>query len=137
MQLDHSRFSQKASHSHYLFILVSLHSRFSCVATSPQFMEVWALMSKALRGYFPKGRLISREGKEMVAHHDNIKPCVVPATEGIIHCTPPEDTAMHFLLGRPFPQGGINAQTQRPASRPAQLKRIIHPPLRYGEVVTH
>ena len=72
----------------------------------------------------------------MVVHHDNIKPCVVPAREGIIHCPTPEDMAMHLVPGGPTPQGGINGQNHPPVVRPAHLRQNIQPPLQNGQFVT-
>ena len=37
----------------------------------------------------------------MIAHHDNIKPCVLPAREGVTHCPAPEEIAIHLLAGEP------------------------------------
>ena len=73
----------------------------------------------------------------MIAHHDNIKPCVLPARQGIIHYHAPEDSAMHLVPGGPTPQGDINDQNHHLASCPAHLRQNIQPPLQYGEVVTH
>ena len=58
-------------------------------------------MSRALHGYFVIYMIHSRDGKEMVAHHENIKPRVLPTREGILHCPAPENTAMHLVLGGP------------------------------------
>ena len=65
----------------------------------------------------------------MVAYHNNIKPCVLLAKEGVTYCPASEGTAMHLLPGGCTPQGGINGQKQRQVSRPAHLMRNIEPHL--------
>ena len=127
VQLDHSRSSQIASQSHS-----------PCKPWSPYIpgTSVWLRRPKSWKfgsrwvGPFEvisrRGvtyMICSRKGKEMVAHHDNIKPCVLPAREGITHCPAfEEDTAMPLVPGGPTPQGDINDQNHHPASRPAHLR---------------
>ena len=133
MQLDHNRSSQIASHSHSLQKSWSPYIPGTSVWL--HYPKSWKLGSRWVGRYefiSQMGftyRICSKEGKEMIAHHDNIKPCVLPAREGIIHCPAPEDTAIHLLPGEPTPQGG----NQHPASRPAHLRQNIQPPLRYGK----
>ena len=141
VQLDHSRSSQITSQSHSPCKLWSPYSPGTSVwlrrPKSWKFGSRWVGPFEVISRKGVTYRICSREGREMVAHLDNIKPCVLPAREGITHCPAPEDTAMHLVPGGPTPQGAINDQNHHPASRPAHLGKNIQPPLRYGEFVTH
>ena len=73
----------------------------------------------------------------MITHHDNLKPCVLPAKVGIPHCPTSEHTYITVVPGVPIPQGDANGQLQGQFTRPAHLRQNIRPPLRYGEFFTH
>jgi len=141
VELDHSRSSQIASHSYSFQKPWSPYIPGTSVwlrrPKSWKFGSRWVGPYEVISRRGVTYRICSKEGKEMIAHHDNIKPCVLPVREGIIHCPAPEDTAIHLLPGEPTPHGGINCQNQHPASRPAHLRQNIQPPLRYGEFVVH
>ena len=85
-------------------------------------------------------RIRSREGKEMITHHDNHKPCVLPAKVGIPHCPTSERTDITVVLGEPILQEEVNGQHQGQFTRPAQLRQTSDPlcdmasfhPLNYG-----
>ena len=80
----------------------------------------------------------SSGGKEMVVHHNNLKPCVLPAGKGVTFCPSPELTDITVLQGEAIPpQAQGIGPAGGPNHRPARLRRTINPPLRFGEYVTH
>ena len=90
---------------------------------------------------FNKGvtyKLRSREGKEIVAHHDNLKPCVLPSNKGVPLCPTPEAMDINIVPVEVTPQqvGGIGEDRGR-YHRSALLRQNIQPPLRFGKFVTH
>ena len=84
-------------------------------------------------------RLRSKVGKELVAHHDNLKLCVVPISQGVTVPPVPESVDISFVEGG-TPANGAElhpGQNNQPYPRPAHLRQNIQPPLRFGEYVTH
>jgi len=75
----------------------------------------------------------------MVAHHDNLKLCVVPISKGITVSPVPESMDINFAEGdNPAHQVEMNpGQDIQQYNRPAHLRQNIQPPLRFGEYVTH
>ena len=86
----------------------------------------------------------------MVAHHDKLKQCVIPANKGIPHHPAPEPMDINILTGGPVTpgegdilQGGPIAHGEenrdriRAHHRPVRLRQTINPPLRFGDFVTH
>jgi len=84
-------------------------------------------------------RIRSKVGKEMVAHHDNLKLCVVPISKGVTVSPVPESMDINFAEGdNPAHQVEMNpGQDIQQYNRPAHLRQNIQPPLRFGEYVTH
>jgi len=83
-------------------------------------------------------KLRSKEGKEVVAHHNNLKDCTIPADKGVPYWPVPENPDINIVVGGPpTPQGGALEQPQVPHCRPFRLRQNIHPPLRFGDFVSH
>ena len=84
-------------------------------------------------------RIGSKVGKEMVAHHDNLKLCVVSISQGVTVFPVPESMGINFAEGNtPAHQVEMNPwQDIQQYNRPARLRQNIQPPLRFGEYVTH
>ena len=78
-------------------------------------------------------RIRSRVGKEMVAHHDNLKLCVVPISQGVKVFPVPEYMDTNFAEGdTPAHQLEINpGQDIQLYNRPARLRQNIQPLLRF------
>eukprot|EP00794_Sanderia_malayensis_P021278 gene21278-biopygen16313 len=81
--------------------------------------------------------LRSNIGKTFVAHHNQIRPCPTPLDKGVPVQPLDETPGVVFvepdqLAVEPGAQGvrGGNA-------RPAHLRQTIHPPVRFGDFVTH
>ena len=83
-------------------------------------------------------KLRSKEGKEIVAHHNNLKECAIPANKGVPYCPVPENPDINIVVeGPPAPQGRAREQPEIPHCRPLRLRQNIHPPLRFGDFVSH
>ena len=84
-------------------------------------------------------RLRSKVGKELVAHHDNLKLCVVPISQGVTVPPAPESVDISFVEdGTPANGAELHpGQNNQPYPRPDHLRQNIQPPLRFGEYVTH
>ena len=83
-------------------------------------------------------KIISKFGKTTTAHHDQLKLCPLPASEGQPVAPVPEigdiyiqQPEIHIRQG----EGGQGAVQRR--VRPQNLRQVINPPIRYGDVVTH
>ena len=78
-------------------------------------------------------------GKEVVAHHDNLKLCDAPRSQGVTVSLVPESMDINFAEGdTPGHWVEINpGQDNQQYTRPARLRQKIQPPLRFGEYVTH
>lgn len=82
-------------------------------------------------------KIRSKEGKQLVTHHDKLKQCVIPANKGIPHCPAPEPMDINILQGGPIAHGVENHDQIREHHRPVRLRQTINPPLRFGDFVTH
>lgn len=84
-------------------------------------------------------KLQSREGKQLVVHHNNVKPCAVPFDLGEPFCPVRETGDLSLVLENSGGQvaGGQQHVDQLRLNRPAHLRQTIRPPLRFGEYVTH
>ena len=87
-------------------------------------------------------KLKSKEGKSIVAHHNNVKTCTVPFDKGESFCPVREAEEVHFSPGnlerqRDCLQEGQQNLDLQPLQRPVHLRQNINPPLRFGEYVTH
>eukprot|EP00112_Aurelia_sp_Birch-Aquarium-sp1_P024442 Seg7738.2 transcript_id=Seg7738.2/GoldUCD/mRNA.D3Y31 product="Gag-Pol polyprotein" protein_id=Seg7738.2/GoldUCD/D3Y31 len=83
-------------------------------------------------------KIISKFGKINTAHHDQLRLCPLPVSQGQPLAPVPEigDT----LIQQPETniregEGGHGVVQGR--VRPENLRQIINPPIRYGDVVTH
>ena len=74
-------------------------------------------------------KLRSKMGKTLVSHHDQLKSCPVPASEGQPYCPVPEIPDVYVSE----PQAVENARMIRPQN----LRQVVNPPIRFGEYVTH
>ena len=81
----------------------------------------------------------SNTGKEMVVHHNNVKKCVLPSGTGTLLSPVRESWDPAVIPGGPLPQRGIGPARVAPPvyARPARLRQIVHPPLRFGDFVAH
>jgi len=83
-------------------------------------------------------KLRSKEGKEVVAHHNNLKDCTIPADKGVPYWPVPKNLDINIVVGGPpTPQGRALQQPQVPHCHPLRLRQNIHPPLRFGDFVSH
>ena len=78
----------------------------------------------------------SKVGKEMVAHHDNLKLCVVPISQGVTVSPVPESMDISFAKGD-APVEMNSGQDKQQYTCSGRLRQNIQPPLRFGEYVTH
>ena len=82
--------------------------------------------------------LRSKEGKEIVAHHSNLKECTIPADKSVPYWPVPENPNINIEVGGPpSPQSGALEKPQVPHCRLYRLRQNIHPPLRFGDIVGH
>eukprot|EP00794_Sanderia_malayensis_P006406 gene6406-biopygen4734 len=82
----------------------------------------------------------SKDGKEMVVHHNNVKPCAVPLSRGEPYCPVRETDEINISFenrGDPGREQREQHLNRQPVRRPAHLRQNIRPPLRFGEYVTH
>ena len=88
-------------------------------------------------------KIRSKAGKDVIVHHNNVKACSVPFSAGETFCPVPESEEVGFLTETLDTHvantgGGVEQHVDlRPLQRPARLRQVIRPPLRYGEYVTH
>ena len=83
-------------------------------------------------------KLRSKEGKEVVAHHNNLKDSTIPEDKGAPYWPEPENPDIKIVVGGPrTPQGRALEQLQVPHCHPLPLRQNIHPPLRFGDFVNH
>ena len=76
-------------------------------------------------------KLRSKDGKEIEAHHNNLKECAIPEDKGVPYWPVPESTDINIVVGEPpTPQGRALEQPEVPHCRPLRLRQNIHPPLR-------
>ena len=67
-------------------------------------------------------KLKSKEGKEVVEHHNNLEDCNIPADKGAPYWTVPENPHMNIVVGGPpNPQGRALEQPQIPHCRPLRF----------------
>ena len=78
-------------------------------------------------------KLRSREGKDIVVHHNNVKPCTIPFNMGEPSFPVREAEEMEIVH---IPGEELQAQ-HLPLRRPARLRQTIQPPLRFGDFVSH
>eukprot|EP00794_Sanderia_malayensis_P016602 gene16602-biopygen14025 len=88
-------------------------------------------------------RLTSSMGKSLVAHHNLLKPCVLPLSPGIpVHPGPetpgitPSETVEAEIDPAAGNQRDIGGGAARP-NRPPFLRQVVNPPIRFGNVVAH
>ena len=84
----------------------------------------------------------SKEGKDMVVHHNNVKACSVPFDKGETFCPVKESGEVEFLpggIGSDRENVGVQMENEdlQPFQRPARLRQVVRPPLRFGDFVTH
>ena len=87
-------------------------------------------------------KIRSKEGKDIVVHHNNVKTCPIPFEKGETFYPTPESGEVVFLpegIGVDRENVGVQVQNQdlQPLHRPAQLRQVVRPPLRFGDFVTH
>ena len=80
----------------------------------------------------------SHNGRSIVAHHNQLKPCPIPLEQGQpVHPTPETPG----IVIRDNPQAReplVEPGTQnRVTVRPAHLRQVINPPVRFGDIVQH
>ena len=73
-------------------------------------------------------KIVSKGGKEMVVHHDQLKHSYIPFQEGEPVC-PSREVGEFRVVDITPPKDGID---QIPRARPARLRQHINRPLRYG-----
>ena len=87
-------------------------------------------------------KIRSKEGKDIVVHHNNVKSCIVSFDKGEPFCPVRETAEIDLMQGdlgihrENFGDGGQGPDFQ-PFQRPAHLRQNIRPPLRFGEYVSH
>eukprot|EP00794_Sanderia_malayensis_P018344 gene18344-biopygen12294 len=86
-------------------------------------------------------RVRSKDGKELVVHHNNVKACTVPFGKGEPFCPVKETVGIEVATPSELDPGRENIGEEhhdlQPFRRPARLRQIIRPPQRFGEFVTH
>lgn len=87
-------------------------------------------------------KIRSQEGKDLVVHHNNVKACSVPFDKGEASYPVKESAGIEFLPGGIEPDRGdmgepVELPDLQPFHRPARLRQVVRPPLRFGEYVTH
>ena len=80
----------------------------------------------------------SHNGRSLVVHHNQLKPCPIPLDQGQpVHPTPETPG----IVIRDNPQAReplVEPGTQnRVTVRPAHLRQVINPPVRFGDIVQH
>ena len=79
-------------------------------------------------------KIRSKQGKDMIVHHNNVKACTFPFDQGKTIAPVREAEEMTFSENQDNPQ----VPGERPLQpRPARLRQNIGPPLRFGDFVTH
>ena len=75
----------------------------------------------------------------MVVHHNNVKKCALPSGTGTLLSPVRESWDPAVIPGGPLPQRGIGLARVAPPvyARPARLRQIVHPPIRFGDFVAH
>ena len=73
-------------------------------------------------------RIVSKGGKEMVVHHDQLKHSYIPFQEGEPAC-PSREVGEFKVVDVTPPHDGIDHIAR---ARPARLRQHINPPVRYG-----
>ena len=81
----------------------------------------------------------SKTGKDIVVHHNNIKKCAVPSSTGSPFCPVREDWDPIVVQGDPVPPEVVGPDSEVPPvhNRLARLRQNVHPPLRFGDFVSH
>ena len=78
----------------------------------------------------------------MVVHHNNVKACSVPFDKGETFCPVKESGEVEFVpggIGSERENIGVQLENEglQPFQRPAHLRQVVRPPLRFGDFVTH
>ena len=79
-----------------------------------------------------------REGKTLVAHHNQLKVDLAPLELGLpIHpaAETPGISVQEYDI--PPPEAPIQVRNQPAGPRPQRLRQVINPPVRYGEFLAH
>ena len=104
-------------------------------------MEVWKEMGWILEVLSNHGvtyKIRSKGGQVSVSHHDKLKSCVLPANQGIRFCPVLDTGDITFAQGETGPKQVEGADQNQPSyRRPAHLMQSLHPPLRFGNFITH
>ena len=78
----------------------------------------------------------SQEGKELVVHHNNLKVSAMPNLKGTVVCPTPESPEAYVVQQEAT--GGDEIRVERAQNvRPRNLRQVVNPPIRYGDIVTH
>ena len=88
----------------------------------------WVGPFRVVKRFGVNYRIVSKGGKVMVVHHDQLKHSYIPFQTGEPVCPSWEVGEFHVVDVTP-PQLGIDGF---PRVRPARLRQRIHPPNRYG-----
>ena len=84
----------------------------------------------------------SKEGKDTVVHHNNVMACPITFDKGETFCPAPESGEVVFLpewIGMDRENVGVQVKSQdlQLLYRPARMRQVVRPPLRFGDFVTH
>ena len=79
-------------------------------------------------------RLRSKAGKDIVAHHNQVKPCTIPFNKGEPSCPVREAEEIEIT---DMPREEVPDNQNGPLRRPPRLRHNINPPLRFGDFITH
>ena len=98
----------------------------------------WETPYKILVGEGVNYTLRSKEGKTLVAHHNQLKVYPVPLDKGLpinlVAETPGISVQKHVA---PLPEVSIQVGNEPPGPRPQRFRQIINSPSRYGELLAH
>ena len=82
--------------------------------------------------------ILSNEGKRLVTHHNQLKVCHTPPGKGQPIHPVPETPGIILQEEQPtLPQDRTNRDREFRGPRPAHLRQLVNPPIRFGDVVSH
>ena len=69
-------------------------------------------------------------------HHNNLKVSAMPNLKGTVVCPTPESPEAYVVQQEAT--GGDEIRVERAQNvRPRNLRQVVNPPIRYGDIVTH
>ena len=78
----------------------------------------------------------SQEGKELVVHHNNLKFSAMPNLKGTVVCPTPESPEISVVQQEATGGDAVRAERAQYV-RPRNLRQVVNPPIRYGNIVIH